>query len=97
MRIIVQVNNLELYHIPVVDQNCPRPIHTLMCCVCTHGKRSEERRSQRRIPGDIVEHATVDAVVHSLQEDFEGYDARGSREWDWQQRLELHIIEVFVF
>ena len=97
MRIIVQVDNLQLYHILVVDQHCPWSIHTLMCRIRTHGKSGAERRSHRWIPSDIIEHAAVDAIVHSLQENFEGYDVRRSRDEDWEQRLELHVVEVFVF
>lgn len=55
-----------------------------MCRIRAHGKSGEECRSQRRIPGDVVEHATVDAVVHRLQENFERYDARRSGDEDRQ-------------
>ena len=84
MRIIVQVINLQLYYIPIVDQHCPWSVDTLTCRIRAHGKSGEKCRSQRRIPGDVVDHAAVDAVVHRLQENFEGYDVRWSGDEDRQ-------------
>ena len=61
----------DIEDLQVIDDIVGGAIGTSRRCVLTEGERAEDRRDDRGIEGDPVEHRAVGAIVHGIEDDLE--------------------------